>query len=228
MTTRREYLGLAGLSIAALAGCAGDSDGAGDDPESTSTTVSSTTTASPVSTSTATETASTGDAASDLPLLPVADPNFLAAADETLADAAAESGTGALYLEIVNDQGTTHYATNTHTNLAEVSVNVNGMLVFRTGGMMSHSFGVHDPFVVGPRACVDDTEYVSTSGYDVFGFKMYQAPNSLKPYAADACQFEISEDGGVYTGLGTARAHFYTYSDGYHERRMRFKYVYRE
>ncbi|WP_276257629.1 hypothetical protein [Haloglomus litoreum] len=173
------------------------------------------------------EPADGGSTAAPAPLLDAEDAAFRSAADAALAGAAAEPGTGAIYLEVVNSAGTAYYGTYNHTELTLAEVNANGMLVFNNDVTAPHTFGIHDPFTTGPRACVDGVEDESTSGYDVFGFSQRGAPNTLKPFDDALCSFEVTEENGVYTGVGTARAHFYTYTDGYHERDMRFVFVYR-
>lgn len=219
MYTRRALLSATGMGLAILAGCTG---AAPEDPGPTATATDSRAPSAP------TDPETPVSRYSDSPMPDPTEAAFQSAADEFLADKATEPGTGALYLEINNEIGTTYYATDVHTNLTEAAVNVNGMLVFKTGGMNPHTFGIHDPFTTGPRACVDDVPDESTSGYDVYGFKQHGTPNSLKPYDNAQCSFEVSEDGGVYTGLGAAKAHFDTITDGYHGRLMRFKYVYRK
>lgn len=236
MYSRRTVLAASSICLTAIAGCTGSS---AEDPTQTSTegatpepdsagSASSEVGMQPETESPDSPSGTSADTYSERSMPDPMESDFQSAADEFLVDKAAEPNEGAIYLEIINEVGTEYYATDVHTELTEAVVNVNGMLVFKTGGMNPHTFGIHDPFTTGPRPCVDDVEDESTSGYDVFGFNQQGAPNSLKPFANDQCSFEVSEADGVFTGLGAAKAHFYTITDGYHGRLMRFKYVYRK
>ena len=163
-------------------------------------------------------------------LLDLQDPAFQTAADDALKGKGTTTGSGAIYLEVVNHAGTTYYGTVNNSGLVMASAQ-GQTLQFKNSNFMSQTFTLKDILQQQTMdvPCVDDQEDIGTSDFDVVGYKEYTAPNVLKPYDNAYCQLHIEYADGTYTGEGTANVHFYSYTlKDYDPRQIRFKFVYNE
>jgi hypothetical protein len=169
------------------------------------------------------------------PMLDMNDTSFQSNADAALAEKAETSGSGAIYMDIQdNDEsGGSHYWDDDPFVMAMASISsFNGALVFKQSNFMANTIGFKDVLTEtsGDIDCVDSEDDVGTSDYDVFGYSAYIAPNTLKPYSNDSCVFNLQYDGSseTYTGQGSAKAHYYDNGAAtYYIRDLRFKFVYK-
>jgi hypothetical protein len=168
------------------------------------------------------------------PVLDVNDSTFQSNADTALASYGATSGSGAIYMDIQDNDsdGGDHYLTEKFT-LSQVSVStINNQLVFKSGSFMSNTIGFKSILnqTSGDIDCTDTVDDIGTSEYDVFGYKAYIAPNTLKPYDNNSCQFNVQYNtvDDSYIGQGSAKVHYYhNGASRYYIRDLRFKFVYK-
>ena len=166
-------------------------------------------------------------------MLDLNDTAFQSAADSAISGFGNSAGSGAIYMDLQkNDDGGDHYGTQTFTMSLSGINGVSGALFFKSGNFMPNTIGFLNTLnqASGDIACVDDIEDIATSGYDVFGYSAYIAPNTLKPFDNNLCVFNIEYDATAdrYIGQGSAKMKYYfntTATDFYRD--LRFKFVYK-